>query len=49
MGIEWNGDVLWRWVGAAEWGRSERVIRGIVVGQANWLAMDEREYREEGI
>lgn len=49
MGIERNGGVLWRWAGAAKRGKSESVIRGIVVGQVNWPFVDEREHPEEGI
>ena len=40
---------MWRWAGAAQRGRTERMERGIAVDQASWLVVDEREEREEEI
>ena len=37
------------WAGVAKRSRRESVTRGIVVDQANWLAVDEREDREEEV
>jgi hypothetical protein len=49
MGIAWNGGLVWWWAGVAQRGRTESVEGRIVVGQANWLAVDECEEREEKI
>ena len=49
MGIEWIGGVVWRWAGAAQRGRTESMEREIVVDQASWLVVDEREERKEEI
>ena len=49
MGIEWIGGVVWRWAGAAQRGRTESTEREIVVDQASWLVVDEREERKEEI
>jgi hypothetical protein len=40
---------VWRWAGAAQQGRTESRERGIVVDQASWLVVDDREEREEEI
>ena len=40
---------MWRWAGAAQRGRTESMEREIVVDQASWLVVDEREERKEEI
>ena len=49
MGIEWMGGAVWRWAESAQRSRTEDLERGIVVGEARWLTVDDLEQQEEEI
>jgi hypothetical protein len=40
---------VWRWVGSARRSTTDDVRRGIVVGEASWLTLDDQEKRQEEI